>query len=355
MNKSEEVLIYVTECDKKQISSNNNHIAFLVYGFIREQEITFKLQFIPHGLINTILFFYGKVYYIYGSEPSEDEYDYAIQLLSPIKMLGINANMNRIILLTTDWSKKNIIYGSYIIQINNEFIKDKPDIDNQTIGKLINNAKQYTPSHIIFRCKKDSNKEGTHLQFDVTYKASIDKSRKFPYYKFKRNQVLSIFEKVFVEQQLDIIEIYAEKSCKNGCYGVSILLFIDNDEMKFEEIELMNKIGSITRNFCDEMDNKDFKVSLVKHLFGMKSNGIKCSLYGKKSLYDMIYLVKGLDDGKSAWYYVMVDIERLDEFLSALNEDIIHLEEHGQIIFSRYGDSPPETLQKRLQNEYQGI
>ena len=41
---------------------------------------------------------------------------------------------------------------------------------------------------------------------------------------------------------------------------------------------------------------------------------------------DLIYLVKGVDDERNAWYYVLVERLKLSLFLKALNDDIIHLE-----------------------------
>ena len=72
----------------------------------------------------------------------------------------------------------------------------------------------------------------------------------------------------------------------------------------------------------------------------------------KKALSDLIYLVKGVDAGRNAWYYVLVDRVKLQLFLKALNDDIIHLEEYGVILFSAYGDEPPQDITDKLKEEY---
>ncbi len=72
----------------------------------------------------------------------------------------------------------------------------------------------------------------------------------------------------------------------------------------------------------------------------------------KKSKADLIYLVKGIDAGSSAWYYVLVDRLKLQLFLKALNDDIIHLENYGVILYSAYGDEPPADITDKLKNEY---
>lgn len=72
----------------------------------------------------------------------------------------------------------------------------------------------------------------------------------------------------------------------------------------------------------------------------------------KKSKADLIYLVKGVDAGSNAWYYVLVDRLKLQLFLKALNDDIIHLENYGVILFSAYGDEPPAEVTNKLKAEY---
>lgn len=72
----------------------------------------------------------------------------------------------------------------------------------------------------------------------------------------------------------------------------------------------------------------------------------------KKMQADLIYLVKGIDAGRNAWYYVLVDRLKLQLFLKALNDDIIHLENYGKILYSAYGDEPPADITNKLKDEY---
>ena len=67
---------------------------------------------------------------------------------------------------------------------------------------------------------------------------------------------------------------------------------------------------------------------------------------------DLIYLVKGVDDGRNAWYYVMVERLKLSLFQKALNDDIIHLENYGVILHSAYGDEPPAEITEDLKKKY---
>lgn len=72
----------------------------------------------------------------------------------------------------------------------------------------------------------------------------------------------------------------------------------------------------------------------------------------KKMQAELIYLVKGIDAGRNAWYYVLVDRLRVQLFLKALNDEIIHLENYGKILHSAYGDEPPEEVTLSLKEEY---
>lgn len=72
----------------------------------------------------------------------------------------------------------------------------------------------------------------------------------------------------------------------------------------------------------------------------------------KRMQADLIYLVKGIDAGRNAWYYVLVERLKLQLFLKALNDDIIHLENYGKILYSAYGDEPPADVTNKLKDEY---
>lgn len=72
----------------------------------------------------------------------------------------------------------------------------------------------------------------------------------------------------------------------------------------------------------------------------------------KKALGQFIYLVKGIDAGKNAWYYVLVERLKVQLFLKALNDEIIHLEKYGKILYSAYGDEPPASVTQAIKDEY---
>ena len=67
---------------------------------------------------------------------------------------------------------------------------------------------------------------------------------------------------------------------------------------------------------------------------------------------DLVYLVKGIDDNRNAWYYVLVERLKVSLFLKALNDDIIHLEDYGKILYSAYGENPPKEITDKVKAEY---
>eukprot|EP00045_Choanoeca_perplexa_P016994 m.237592 g.237592 ORF g.237592 m.237592 type:complete len:630 (+) comp17420_c0_seq12:277-2166(+) len=73
--------------------------------------------------------------------------------------------------------------------------------------------------------------------------------------------------------------------------------------------------------------------------------------FGGQAVAHRVYLVRGTDAGKKAWYYCLVTKSVLD-FKAALDDDVIHLENHGEIIYSAYGDEPPVSTTELLKRRY---
>ena len=77
----------------------------------------------------------------------------------------------------------------------------------------------------------------------------------------------------------------------------------------------------------------------------------KAKSYGKPANARRIYQVKGVDKGRNTWYFVLVTGSE-KAFLNALKDDIIHLEQYGEILLSAYGDGPDTKIRKSLMEEY---
>lgn len=103
----------------------------------------------------------------------------------------------------------------------------------------------------------------------------------------------------------------------------------------------------------DKPDQKDASNSSDNNaVTDVKSNQKKAVDPQKRALAQYIYLIRGIDAGRNAWYYVLVDRLKVQLFLKALNDEIIHLEKYGKILYSAYGDEPPAEVTQAIKDEY---
>lgn len=66
-----------------------------------------------------------------------------------------------------------------------------------------------------------------------------------------------------------------------------------------------------------------------------------------------MYLIKGRNSGRMAWYYILVDKTKLTSFKqNMLKKNDINLSEYGKIIYSGWGKNPPEEIIKIIKKEY---
>jgi ankyrin repeat protein len=55
------------------------------------------------------------------------------------------------------------------------------------------------------------------------------------------------------------------------------------------------------------------------------------------------------DSGRAAWYYVLVEPERIPAFLKAMNDKIVNVVNYGKILLSGEGTDPPARVEKVLE------
>ncbi|MBN8827225.1 MAG: hypothetical protein J0H68_00780 [Sphingobacteriia bacterium] len=65
-----------------------------------------------------------------------------------------------------------------------------------------------------------------------------------------------------------------------------------------------------------------------------------------------IYLVRGIDANKEAWYYILVDKLKLPIFIKEAQSNEIELTDFGQVLYSGWGKNPPEEIAMKLKNEF---
>lgn len=74
----------------------------------------------------------------------------------------------------------------------------------------------------------------------------------------------------------------------------------------------------------------------------------------KNSRTENLYLSKGKDKGRSAWYYVLVEKNKLPLFLKKYESpnQLINLEDYGDVILSGWGENPPADAVKQIKDRF---
>ena len=74
----------------------------------------------------------------------------------------------------------------------------------------------------------------------------------------------------------------------------------------------------------------------------------------KTSRKELLYIVRGTDKGKPAWYCLLVDKMKHPLFAAYMKTkpDIIHLDEYGKVLYSGWGDNPPQDIIDELRATY---
>jgi len=105
-------------------------------------------------------------------------------------------------------------------------------------------------------------------------------------------------------------------------------------------------------NNADSATNDETKIESKSEIIAEEQKSKKAVDPQKRALAQYIYLVRGVDAGRNAWYYVLVERLKVQLFLKALNDEIIHLEKYGKILYSAYGDEPPANVTQAIKDEY---
>jgi hypothetical protein len=105
-------------------------------------------------------------------------------------------------------------------------------------------------------------------------------------------------------------------------------------------------------NNANNATNDETKIESKSEIIAEEQKSKKAVDPQKRALAQYIYLVRGVDAGRNAWYYVLVERLKVQLFLKALNDEIIHLEKYGKILYSAYGDEPPANVTQAIKDEY---
>lgn len=149
-----------------------------------------------------------------------------------------------------------------------------------------------------------------------------------------------------------VIELYNYFFNQSDTFEVNgqkyvIAKFIKNDiNLKYLKSFYVNKILTQLTTYYKIKQNN---IKLAESIKLIEDLGFeyKPTLNG-----ETIYLVKGIDKNKNAWYYVLVDPNLIEEFNKQLSDEIIHLKQLGKILYSSYGDEPPENITIEIEKKY---
>lgn len=113
----------------------------------------------------------------------------------------------------------------------------------------------------------------------------------------------------------------------------SVKLNLEFPESKYEDLLEIFKIGLL-----DKLNIKDID--------GLDKNKIDILEHG--NILSRIFKVTGRDiTGRAAWYFVLIDEDKIPNFLSHKEGDAYNIEEYGRIIISGYGEEvPSEVIEK---------
>ena len=62
-----------------------------------------------------------------------------------------------------------------------------------------------------------------------------------------------------------------------------------------------------------------------------------------------VYLVRGMDEGRPAWHYVLVDKEKIEEFVAQVATGTIDVAEYGKILRSGSGENPSKEIKQTME------
>ena len=136
--------------------------------------------------------------------------------------------------------------------------------------------------------------------------------------------------------QLDITKMTIHDCAIKGFLSVSRLL-IDSGC----DINLCNNKGQ-TALFLAVKNKRKYMVKCLLE------SGANVNMKYNKSAGERMYLVRGKNRGKLAWYYVQVEKALLPLFLRRANGGSLDVADFGLVLKSGWGEDPPENVKKNI-------
>ena len=62
----------------------------------------------------------------------------------------------------------------------------------------------------------------------------------------------------------------------------------------------------------------------------------------------LVYLVRGKDGGSTAWHYVLVDKDKVEDFKAKIKSGSIDVADYGKVLYSGWGEDPPKDITRKV-------
>ena len=66
----------------------------------------------------------------------------------------------------------------------------------------------------------------------------------------------------------------------------------------------------------------------------------------------LLFIVRGKDNGRPAWRYVLVDEEKLNDYNAQVATGTINVANYGRVLESGWGKDPPEDIVRKINSRY---
>ena len=117
----------------------------------------------------------------------------------------------------------------------------------------------------------------------------------------------------------------------------------------------LKEIAEESRKKAEEMEGKAFSEgdAAQKDLKKAEEGHSKfVKKKTKKALEGKVFLIRGKDNGRAAWHYVLVSPEKTKELRNQKSGTNIDVTDFGKIIRSGWGENPSDEIVKEIEEEY---
>jgi hypothetical protein len=228
-----------------------------------------------------------------------------------------------------DQSKKNL-------EQNNSVDKEKKPINNEENNPIKKNLNENNQESKYI--KKDNENKNSHednnddedikVGYNPNFKENKDDARK----KIKEGDLAFIDDKA---NKKPLTERFKEK-------GIAPKKSFDDIKKEAEE----KKKETENKAFSEwDAAQKDLKKQETGYQKVVKKKTMK-ALEGK------VFLVRGKDNGRAAWHYILVPKDKENELKKQRAGTNIDVADFGKIIKSGWGEDPSDEIRKEIEEEY---